>query len=371
MDGNRNDKDLFFWLALLRGPELRHEVLQRLLNSFPSPAEAFSAGREMLREIGLSAGAVDYIEHPDWRGVESDLLWLEDRDNHLLTIIDQDYPPLLRHIPDPPVALFVKGDTTVLQGVQVAVVGTRKATADGRRLAQRFGYELAECGITVTSGLALGVDSGAHMGALDAGGLTVAVLGNGLDLIYPDSNRPLAGRIVAQGALVSELPVGYRPIAANFPRRNRIISGLSVGTLVVEAALRSGSLITARHALDQGRDVFAVPGSVRNIMARGCHALIRQGAKLVERVEDIIEEIGPLASFGEIASRVDDAREPDVKLLDVESKLLLDNIGFEPTDFDFLIETTQLSVQTATSLLSRMEITGLVERLPGGCYVRR
>ena len=364
-------KEALFWLILMRVPALNAATLRSLVNLPESPAVLLSEYGRGLGELGLNADAMECFRHPDLPGIAADLRWLEDRRHHLIAISDPRYPALLRNIPDPPPALFVGGEASALLQVQLAIVGSRSPSADGRRLAFEFGCEMARRGIATTSGLATGIDSHAHMGAIEGGGVTLAVLGNGPDIVYPARNRDLAERITERGALVSEFPVGYKPIAANFPRRNRIISGLSVGTLVVEAALKSGSLITARHALDQGREVFAIPGSIRNPMTRGCHALLRQGAKLVEQADDIFEEIGPLASFGQSSSRADLAHIADAKPLDAEFKLLLDNIGFQPVHIDCLIEATQLPVQAATSHLSNMEVAGLIEALPGGNYVRR
>lgn len=364
-------REAVFWLVLIRGPALSPATVQRLLDLSSSVTTKPPGDWRALRDLGFSAGTVDCFRRPDMRGVETDLRWLDDKRHHLITITDSRYPALLRNIPDPPPALFVRGEPSALLRVQLAIVGSRNPTADGRRLAFEFGCEMARRGIATTSGLATGIDSHAHMGALHGGGVTLAVLGHGPDIVYPARNRDLAERIADRGAVVSEFPIGFKPIAANFPRRNRIISGLCAGTLVVEAALKSGSLITARHALDQGREVFAIPGSIRNPLARGCHALLRQGAKLVEQADDILEEIGALVLFGQSESRADLAHNVDPKPLDAEIKLLLDNIGFQPVHIDCLIEATQLPVQAATSHLSNMEVAGLIEALPGGHYVRR
>ncbi|MGH8245138.1 MAG: DNA-processing protein DprA, partial [Gammaproteobacteria bacterium] len=327
--------------------------------------------RRALHSAGVTESALKYYRTPDWAGVEEDLLWLEQPGNSLVTIRDERYPGLLSQIPDPPIALCVRGEPAVLKSVQMAIVGSRNPTPGGRRTAHRFAHSLAVQGLTITSGLAIGIDSCAHEGALDAKGLTAAVLGNGPDSVYPRQNQRLADRVAESGAVVSEFPTGYRALAANFPRRNRIISGLSVGTLVVEAAKRSGSLITARHALEQGREVFAVPGSIQNPMVRGCHELIRQGAGLVECNEDILEEIGHLVAVVSGDSRESEAAGAEDEGLDGTSRLLLDNIGYEPVHVDSLIESANLPAGVTVSALSSLEIAGLIESLPGGSYIRR
>lgn len=371
MDGVRHGRDALFWLLLVRETALGRATPQRNSNLFPLCVDPSGLDPGALIQLGFTPEAISSYARQDTRRVESDLRWLDDERHHLVPITDARYPALLRNIPDAPPALFVWGEASALARLQVAIVGSRSPTADGRRIAFEFGDALARQGIATTSGLATGIDSHAHLGALQGEGMTIAVLGCGPDIVYPAHNRELAARIAEHGAVVSEFPTGCVPAALNFPRRNRIISGLSVGTLVVEAALRSGSLITARHALDQGREVFAIPGSIRNPMTRGCHALLRQGAKLVEQIDDILEEIGPLASFERRSPHAELTHTADLKPLDAEFKLLLDNIGFEPVHIDFLIEATQMPVQAASSCLSYMEIAGLIDALPGGHFVRR
>ena len=248
---------------------------------------------------------------------------------------------MLRQIHTPPPALFVRDDPAVLMSPQLGIVGSRHPSVDGHRLAGDFSASLAVNGITITSGLAQGIDSYAHQGALKAQSSTIAILGNGLGSVYPACNRKLAEDILERGALVSEFPLDCRPIPSNFPRRNRIISGLSMGVLVVEAALKSGSLITARFANEQGREVFAIPGSIHNPMARGCHALIRDGAKLVEQIQDITEELQPMAALVR-KSFVQSVAEPrSTKGLDAKTKLLLDSIGYQAVNIDTLVEELQ------------------------------
>ncbi|MEA2080504.1 MAG: DNA-processing protein DprA, partial [Pseudomonadota bacterium] len=263
--------DLHYWLALHRAPAIGCRRCLKLLAEFDSPATIFQASPDHLRSFSLRPESIDYLMKPDWEAVERDLDWLAQPDNSIVTCQDPGYPSLLQEISGPPPLLFIHGDPDFLSQPQLAIVGSRNPSHDGRSLAAEFAAHLAGCGLTITSGLASGIDAASHQGALRAGGNTVAVAGTGLDRVYPARHRELAHQIAENGALVSELSPGTGPLAANFPRRNRIISGLSLGTLVVEAALRSGSLITARAALEQGREVFAIPGSIHNPLTRGCH----------------------------------------------------------------------------------------------------
>ncbi len=365
------DKDLHYLLALLRAPKLGTRSLTRLFESGVSPASIFKMPSQALVEKGLNSSAIAYIQKPNWSLVESDRRWLEEETNYLVTLSNPYYPDLLKQIYDPPVALYVKGNPEVLNTIQLAVVGSRNPTPDGRRLARNFARQLATLGLTITSGLALGIDSYSHRGAIEAFGKTIAVLGNGLNTVYPASNRKLADSLLVHGALVSELPLDYRPMPANFPRRNRIISGMSTGVLVVEAALKSGSLITARCAMEQGRNVFAIPGSIHNPLARGCHSLIREGAKLVEQIQDITEEIGPLAAVVCTNNNQSIPAQQSTKRLDADAKLLLDSIGYQPVYVDFLVEAMGLTVDVISRTLLNLELEGLIESLPGGSYVRK
>jgi DNA processing protein len=254
--------------------------------------------------------------------------------------------------------------------MQLAMVGSRNPTPGGVRTASDFARHLAHAGLVITSGLALGIDAAGHAGALAAGQPTIAVMGTGLDRVYPGSHRELAHRIAAQGALVSELPIGAQPRPENFPRRNRIISGLSLGTLVVEAAQRSGSLISARCAAEQGREVFAIPGSIHNPLARGCHALIRQGAKLVETAEDVVNELGALALAGTLQEVASPTPTDAAPRLDPEYAKLLDSIGFDPLPVDVLVATCGLTPAEVSSMLLQLELRGFVASSPGGLYNR-
>lgn len=278
-------------LALLRVPGIGPITFERLVERFGNCAQVLAAGDAGWADAGLPAALRAQLRRPNWPLVEHDLRWLEMPRHHLLRLGQPDYPERLAVLPGAPPLLFVMGDPEVLHQPALAIVGSRNPSGNGRRTATDFAADLIRYGLVVTSGLAVGIDAAAHRGALAAGGLSVAVCGTGLDTVYPRSHARLAEELAAEGALISEWPPGTPALPAHFPRRNRIISGLTLGTLVVEAALRSGSLITARLAAEQGREVFAIPGSIDNPLARGCHALIRQGAKLVESAADILEEL--------------------------------------------------------------------------------
>jgi len=295
---------------------------------------------------------------------------VEQAHHHLITLHDPAYPPLLKNIPDPPPLLFVHGSLAALRSHQLAIVGSRNPSTVGKTIAAQFAQTLVHCGLSITSGLALGIDAASHRGALDAGGVTLAVAGTGPDKIYPATNKRLACEIIEHGALVTEFPPGTAAQAHHFPRRNRIISGMSVGTLVVEAASHSGSLITARLALEQGREVFAIPGSIHNPLARGCNALIRQGAKLVETARDILEEIGSLAAAAEaLDAAADSAAQPEEDLSE-EYRNVLKEIAYAPTTVDTLVETTKQSAENLSSMLLMLELRGLIASSEGGAYYR-
>ncbi len=358
------------WLVLHHATGIGGHTLRQLFDSFSGPSAILAATGTQLSAAGLSRPAIEALRETDPPGVARDLEWLQQPGNHLLTWQHPHYPPLLAQLPDPPPLLYVHGDATLLCEPQLAMVGSRNPTASGRQTATDFARHLAAAGLTITSGLALGIDTASHQGALDAGVPTIAVMGTGLDRVYPASNRELARRIAERGALVSEFPIGTPPLAENFPRRNRIISGLSLGTLVVEAALRSGSLISARLAAEQGREVFAIPGSIHNPLARGCHLLIRQGAKLVETAHDIIEELGPLASVCQ-PDRIDaDTPRDEPGQLAEEYAQLLENMGFDPVPIDRLVTMCGLTPAEVSSMLLQLEMDGYVASNPGGIYNR-
>ena len=342
-------------------------------------AVAAASTRDLIRS-GLTDKTAAAISNPDEAQIESTLQWLSHPNHHLLCWDDDAYPVLLRRIPSPPAALFIDGDPGCLWQPQIAIIGSRNPTAGGLDHARDFAATLARQGMTITSGLASGIDTAAHQAALDAGALTIAVNGTGLDLVYPASSRAVAGRIRSQGAMISELPLGSPPRRQHFPSRNRIISGLSLAVLVVEAGLNSGTLITARKAAEQGRDVFALPGSLNNPMAKGCHRLIREGARLVETTSDIMQELGPVAAElqMEIRQRLElpgDAPQKTFKakenlLDDADYRNVWEALGYDPKPVDTIIEQTRLSAREISSILLMMELKGMVKKHGGGRYVR-
>jgi DNA processing protein len=338
----------------------------------PDLAALEQPDRAALARLGLSTGAIDWLATPDEALIAQDLRWLDASGTVLLPATTTDYPPLLRESPDAPGVLYVRGDVRILSEPQLAMVGSRNPTAGGRATAREFAMFFANAGITITSGLALGIDTACHEGALAGSGPTVAVLGCGLDQIYPRENQALADRIAATGALITEFPPGSSPLPAYFPQRNRIIAGLSHGTLVVEAAQRSGSLITARLAGVAGREVFAIPGSIHNPLARGCHQLIRQGAKLVEHPEDVLSElkISLVAQLVASAPGAPPRPQQGAPPLDKEYKILLDALAFEPASVDSLIERTGMNSESIASMLLILELDGHVAPHPGGRYSR-
>ncbi len=354
------------WLALHRTPGVGPKTFARLLTQFDNLEQLFTAPKQA---EGISERTRSALLNPNWELVEQDLAWFSEPSRHIITLDDSRYPPLLKQISDPPSILFVQGNVELLSEWQVALVGSRNPSASGRDTAYEFSRYMAQGGLTITSGLAMGIDAAAHQGALAAQGKTVAVIGTGLDRVYPAKHRDLACDIALEGTVVSEFALGTAPRAENFPRRNRIISGLSLGTLVVEAAVRSGSLITARMALEQGREVFAIPGSIHNPLARGCHQLIREGAKLVEKADDILEELGALAGFQHDAMPIEEQEEL-AQDEDGDYQILFEHLGYDPIQIDSLIERCGLTADIVSSMLLLLELQGKVESLAGGRYVR-
>ena len=368
MTQRRCDDELRYWLALLRAPRVGSRTFGALLERCGSPAQVFAETPKALAALGISPSTTAWLQNPDWAAVENELRWLAAPNRHCLTITDDCYPPLLKEIPDPPPLLFVRGDISALSLLQLAIVGSRNPSPSGHKLAHDFAKALAEAGFAITSGLALGIDAASHRGALDASAATIAVAGTGIDQVYPARHKPLAEEIVAHnGALISEFPTGSPPQAGNFPRRNRIISGLSLGVLVIEAAIRSGSLITARLALEQGRDVFAIPGSIHNPLSRGCNALIKQGAKLVETVSDVLEELG---NYEITALPAVQPAQPEDRL-NKDYQALLKYIAYDPTSVDTLIAATGIAPEAISSLLLLLELEGYVASIDGGyCRIK-
>ncbi len=345
-------------------PGLGCRTFLRLLQTH-SPEQIFKESACALQALGLKETSVQAIKNPDWIRVEQDMAWLDQSNHCAITLTSPDYPSQLKEIADPPPVLFVFGDPALLATPQLAIVGSRNPSTLGKENAFGFAQDLAAGGFTITSGLALGIDAASHRGALAANGFTIAVAGTGLDRVYPAVHKDLADQIVAHGALVSEFPPGTPAKAGHFPRRNRLISGLCQGLLVVEAATQSGSLITARLALEQNREVFAIPGSIHNPLAKGCNALIREGAKLVETTQHIFEELTHCFTRDEKLFSVSDQ-----SALDLEQQTLLNLIAFEPTGIDYLVAQTGLPVAEIASTLLILELQGYLEATPGGCYAR-
>lgn len=353
------DAFLKAWLALSLVRGLGNESALRLLKEFGSPEAVFAASRRSLCAIVKDDIAAAITAGIDEQVVAPAMEWLQDANNHLVMLPDSDYPRALLNIPDPPLLLYVKGRLDLLNHNAIAIVGSRNATPQGINNAEAFSRSLTEAGLCIISGMAHGIDAAAHRGALKENGSSVAVVGTGLDKVYPAANRDLAHDLAAEGALVSEFPLGTPPLAANFPRRNRLISGMSLGCLVVEASLQSGSLITARLAAEQGREVFAIPGSIHAPQSKGCHALIKQGAKLVETARDIVEELGNLTVIPETPEN------PAVK-----EHFLFEHMGFEPVDADTISTRSGLTISELSAMLLTLELEGRICVLPGGLYQR-
>jgi len=365
--------DLAGWLRLAQTPGVGPETGRRLLAAFGLPENIFAAGLPSLQTIVSERIAQALCQPPTEAAatlIEQTLAWAAAGGNQVLTLADADYPASLLEIPDPPLILYVKGRLELLARPAVAVVGSRNASAQGALNAEQFSQALSQVGYTIISGLALGIDAAAHRGALqaaDGGGSTVAVIGTGADLVYPARNRALAHQIAAEGCIVSEYPLGTPAIAANFPRRNRLISGLARAVLVVEAAAQSGSLITARMAAEQGRDVLAIPGSIHAPLSRGCHQLIKQGAKLVESAQDVLEELQHLPL--PVPALASEAATPG-GAAGLPASQLLEAMGFDPVTPDLLAARCALDAATLAGLLLTLELQGQVELMPGGSYRR-
>ena len=354
--------------TLARTPGLTAPAADALLAAAGGELTRASLARCVAR-IELPPAARAYLSAPDERAEAADLEWLERSGTSIILSTDPGYPPLLRQTAGAPAALYVQGSVALLAAPQLAMVGSRSPTPAGRSTAREFAARFARAGFTVTSGLATGIDAASHEGALKVDGAgTIAVFGTGLDRVYPSANRALAERIRERGALVSELPPGSAPLRENFPRRNRIIAGLSLGTLVVEAAHESGSLITAHHALEAGRGVFAIPGSIHSPLSRGCHQLIRAGAVLVEEAGHVTSELGFSFSKEQLTGAPAAARR--LRELDKEYEMLLDALGFAPATIDSLVARTELPSESIASMLLILELEGRVAALPGGRYGR-
>ncbi|OHC88884.1 MAG: DNA protecting protein DprA [Sideroxydans sp. RIFOXYD2_FULL_59_7] len=351
------DSGLAAWLRLYMVPGLGHGSQRRLLKVFGSPAAIFDQPVADLTPHVKPAIARSISSEIDSSLISAVSAWLDDPLNQVLTIADIEYPRSLLNIPDPPLLLFVKGRLDLLNAPALAIVGSRNASAQGIRNAEAFALAASEAGLCVVSGLAQGIDTAAHIGGLKGRASSIAVVGTGLDKVYPASNRDLAHSLAQAGAIISEFPLGTPPLAANFPRRNRIISGLGLGCLVIEASIQSGSLITARLAVEQGKDVFAIPGSIHSPQAKGCHALIKQGAKLVENANDIFEELGH--SLQDVSATSTSEEHP-----------LFVHLGFDAVDAEALAQRSGLTISELSAILLQLELDGHIASLPGGLYQR-
>ena len=377
-----NDSRALAWLTLIRAPGLGPTRIRALLERAGDVERALALPEVEWTKIGASAAALAWRRAPDRARLDADLAWLSAPDHHLIGCDSADFPALLARTAQAPAALFVAGDPDLLWRAQIAIVGSRNPSAGGADNARDFARTLARSGLAITSGLADGIDAAAHRATLDAGAVTIAVVGTGPDLVYPAKHRALAAQIQAQGAIVSEYPPGTEARREHFPRRNRVIAGLSLGTLVVEAALQSGALITARLGAEAGREVFALPGSIHNPLAKGCHRLIREGAALVETAQEIIEALTPQAAQlatalrGRLALTPDTS--PDVRAdaddtepADPDYARLWRALDHAPSGIDVLAERTGLTVEALSSMLLLMELDGRVSAAHGRYAKRR
>lgn len=363
--------DLQFWLRLTSVPGVGNASQRQLLACFGLPQSIFCAGIGQIAVVIGAEKAELLLRHDSRETVAAALEWASQEGNHIVTLADTDYPQLLLETADPPTLLYVKGRLALLNQPALAIVGSRNASAQGLRDAEAFAGSLSQAGLTIVSGQALGIDAAAHRGALAAGGDTIAIIGTGADRIYPARNRTLALEIAERGAIISEFPLGTMANVANFPRRNRLIAGMCRGCLVVEAAPASGSLITARLAGEQGREVLAMPGSIHSPMAKGCHQLIKQGAKLVESAQDVLEELGLppspppcLAAAPESSTAASPATPPD------DSARVIAALGHAPCDADSLALRSGLTAEALCAILTTLELAGTIASLPGGRYQR-
>ncbi len=346
------------WLTLCLTPGLGAATIRRLLKEFGLPENVLAADRAALARQAGTEAATALVKGVASAAVERALEWASKPRHQIITLADATYPRLLLEIADPPPLLYADGEVSLLERSALAIVGSRNGTAQGQRNAEAFAKAFSQGGLTIVSGLALGIDAAAHRGGLAGEGSTIAVLGTGIDIVYPQSNAPLFRQVAESGLLLSEYPVGTPSIGHNFPRRNRLISGLARGCLVVEAALDSGSLITARLATEQGREVFAIPGSIHSPLSKGCHALIKDGAKLVDSAQDVLAELGNWRYASTLPAQLGAAGG------------LLEHMGFDPVDIDALCARAGLPAERIAAELLRLELDGLVATLPGGRYQR-
>jgi DNA processing protein len=356
------------WLRLEQTAGVGLDTARKLLAAFGLPAQIFQASHAALTQVVSERVALALL-NPDLAGLEIQIertrVWCQQAGNQVLTLIDAEYPPALLEIPDPPILIYVKGRSALLTAPSIAVVGSRNATVQGLNHAEKFSEALSHAGLTISSGLAAGIDAAAHQGGLRGIGSTIAVIGTGADIVYPARNRNLAHVIANEGCIISEYALGMPAIAANFPRRNRLISGLAKGVLVIEAAAQSGSLITARMAAEQGRDVFAIPGSIHSPLSKGCHQLIKQGAKLVDAAQDILDELRVLPMMSATS-----VIQTELVVDPAAKDPLLLALGFDPVHIDTLLARTTYDIASLSAQLLERELAGQIESLHGGMYRR-
>ncbi len=367
-------QDCVYWLRMHEIQGLGRQTTYQLLKAFGSAEAIFAASHANLRKVVSDDIANQIKAETVSDQIKITLEWLAEPNNHLITLADEDYPRLLLETPDPPPILFAKGQLSCLQQPSIAIVGSRNPTAQGEKNAHDFAMLLAEFGFTIVSGLAIGIDAAAHRGALASNGKTIAVVGTGLDIVYPAKHRELAHEIIKQGLLISEFSLGTPSLPQNFVQRNRVISGLSMGCLVVEASLQSGSLITAKFATEQDRDVFAIPGSIHSPQSKGCHQLIKQGAKLVDAVQDIVHELKSehfvsLAAMP-LKKNFIPAKNTSPEEIPHADKALLDLMSFEPVTVEYLLQHSDLTSDTLSSILISLELDNKIASMPGGRYQR-
>lgn len=360
-----NLDDLTAWLSLTHAPNIGIIAAKRLLHHFGSAATIIKANIDALKSAGLNNGQINSLKKPNKKLIEQTSCWIERDNHHIIAIDDPNYPAQLREVKDSPLLLYIIGEPAHLNAKQIAIVGSRSATRSGLETAEAFAYALTQRGLTITSGLAIGIDGAAHRGAVAAKHPTIGVLGCGLHTMYPRRHQKLAAQMIENGALVSELPLSAQALPAYFPQRNRIISGLSLGTLVVEATLHSGSLITARLATEQGREVFAIPSAIQNSRSYGCHQLIQQGAKLVTCVQDILDEFPTFQPVG-TATVEKSKKNAQYGNLAQQEREFLKYIGYETTTVDLIQRRSGLSIAKVTSMLLNLELHGYITATAGG-----
>lgn len=363
--------DVESWLNLSLIDGLGDESIRKLLIAFGNPAEILAADKRQLERFVKRQVAHNINQGADKSKIDTTLKWLEDSSNCIITLADHDYPELLLNIPDPPPLLYLKGQRKLLNAPTLAIVGSRNATPQGIANASAFAEAASNAGLCIASGMAQGIDTAAHQGGLRGISASIAVVGTGLDIVYPAKNRELAHLLAKEGALVSEFPLGMPALGRNFPRRNRIISGMSLGCLVIEATLHSGSLITARQALEQGREVMAIPGSIHSPLSKGCHALIKQGAKLIENIQDILDELNCQPVLTVENSKLSAGSKLSTSIGNTqENSILLPYLGYDVIDIDTICMRSGLTVEAVSAMLLTLELDGMVASLPGGRYQR-